>query len=335
MSSAVLLRRRGVRHGVFAPSAPASTARDAASRWDADRPVHLPGALTPWFTPALRRSVAACRRLFDGARRGGGLEAFVDRRLRGRADFRRGTTTVDLFDGREIEKVHVDALAGGRATARDLWAKLSWISVEEGDASLRLRFSFGSELLSEWSGDVARAEAADRFAEAVLPECAAVTPPPIRRLVARLTGGPARFSERIVYSNAPGGGAVFHHDAEPRQLGVLYGQLFGETGWLALPKRELAEALYVHGGRGAPRSVAAAMRALDDHDRPAADRLLNATPDFTRALVARGAFVGLRAGDALLLPSHGPDDCCWHAVFALGRTPSLAHSYGIFRARRG
>jgi hypothetical protein len=41
----------------------------------------------------------------------------------------------------------------------------------------------------------------------------------------------------------------------------------------------------------------------------------------------------LRAGDSILLPSHGPDDVCWHAVFALGAQASLAHSYGVFPLR--
>jgi hypothetical protein len=146
-----------------------------------------------------------------------------------------------------------------------------------------------------------------------------------------------RLSERIVYSNAPGGGAVFHHDDEEHQLGVVFGQLAGETAWLALPKRELAAHVAACARSGALRRLAGtprrALRALD-RDAPALRALLDATPRFTARLVDHGALIHLRAGDALLLPTHGPDDTCWHAVFALGRRASLAHSYGIFARRQ-
>ena len=66
-------------------------------------------------------------------------------------------SSFDLGDEREIAKVHVD-----RGPHRDLWAKLSRISRDPRDASLRIRFSFGSERLGDWSEDEARACAADR-----------------------------------------------------------------------------------------------------------------------------------------------------------------------------
>ena len=226
-----------------------------------------------------------------------------------------------MFDPREIEKVYVDEWKGGRRTARDLYAKLSWIATDDRDVSLRIRFSFGSELLGEWHRDPRRAAAADRLAEVVFPECGMLTAnPTLKRMLRKAFGREVRLSERIVYANAPGGGAVFHHDAEPTQLGVLYGQMAGETAWLALPKRELAELLVVHGARGKLgarlKTVARAMKALDDPDDEALGRLLNETPDFTRMLVARKALVVLRPGDALVLPSHDDDRCCWHPCTA-------------------
>jgi hypothetical protein len=141
-----------------------------------------------------------------------------------------------------------------------------------------------------------------------------------------------RFSERIVYSNAPGGGAAFHCDADPTQRGVVYGQLVGATAWLALPKRELCRAIVAHvGGRsGLPGSEAEAMAALEHDDDEALDELLNRDPAFTARLASAGFLSVLHAGDAILLPSHGPDDVAWHSVFALGDEPSLAHSYGMF-----
>jgi hypothetical protein len=228
---------------------------------------------------------------------------------------------------------------GRRVVARDLYAKLSWIAHDERDVSLRIRFSFGSEALLDWQGETRRAPWADAFADALFPECAALAAnSALRALIDRLIGRRARLSERIVYNNAPRGGATFHHDDEPNQLGVVYGQLAGETAWLALPKRELAGHISAVARSKELLERAAtparALRALDDDSDPVLGRLLNSTPSFTRRLAAAGALFHLRAGDALLLPSHGPDDVCWHSVFALGTSPSLAHSYGIFAARR-
>ncbi len=76
------------------------------------------------------------------------------------------------------------------------------------------------------------------------------------------------------------------------------------------------------------------LRALDQDSDPTMLHVLNSTPAFTRRLALRGLFVRMQAGDALLLPSHGPDDVCWHAVYGLGERASLAHSYGIFARRR-
>jgi hypothetical protein len=207
----------------------------------------------------------------------------VWRRLAARRDFAATGASRDLSDEREIEKVHADALRGGRVVARDLWAKLSWISRDPRDDSLRVRFSFGSELHSDWQRDARRAAFADALAEAAFPECGVLARNrPALTLLARATGGPVRLSERILFANAPGGGAAFHHDAETEQLGVAYAQLAGRTAWLALPKRELAAALCELAPRSLarPRGHAArALRALDG-DHAAIDRILNrAAPD--------------------------------------------------------
>ncbi|HVS17657.1 MAG TPA: hypothetical protein VMT18_03570, partial [Planctomycetota bacterium] len=183
----------------------------------------------------------------------------------------------------------------------------------------------------EWQHETRRAPHAEAFAEALFPECDVLTGhAELVDMVAELARRAPRFGERIVYNNAPGGGAIFHHDVEPHQLGVLYGQLAGETGWLALPREllanEVAAALSIRPSR--------ALARLEREDDDELYRLLNHTPRFTRQLVLRGSFVHLRSGDALLLPSPSPGNDCWHSVFALGRRPSLAHSYGIFARRR-
>jgi len=324
---------------------PARTAPAPAEQrlaWDEDRPIFLPGLLAPGlgaWRPEITRTLA----LFEDLRRGRRtLQEEVRRRLRGRAELSPSGAIVDLADGRELEKVFVDGMRGRRFAARGLYAKLSWIAHDERDASLRIRFSFGSENERDWQKETRRAPWAEHYAETLFPECAAQAGSArLRALVERLAGRRVRFSERIVYNNAPGGGAIFHHDCEPHQLGVVFGQLAGETAWLALPKRALARHVAAHAAAG-PRSSAlrrlagtprAALRALDGEDGRLA-RLLNETPAFTARLAAAGALFHLRAGDVLLLPNHAWDDTCWHSVFALGRRASLAHSYGVFAQRR-
>lgn len=304
--------------------------RDPEAAWANAEAIHLPGLLRPGMAQH-RSAIRRARDLFGRVRAGHTLETFVTRRLRETSRFEVGGTSVDLGDPREIEKVHV---VERRSGAADLYAKLSWISPHERDHSLRVRFSFGSERLQEWHTDPERAEAADRLAEAVFPECALLARHrALQRFLDRQTGSPVRVSERIVFSNAPGGGAVFHHDAEVRQLGVVYGQLAGQTAWLALPKRRLAGDVRALAPSTLARSLRTdedALRALDAGDDPALERLLNRTPALVSRLAGRGDLFVLDPGDALVLPSHGPDDAAWHSVFALGTTPSLAHSFGIF-----
>jgi hypothetical protein len=282
----------------------------------------LPGLLselTHQHKTAIRRS----RALFARVTAGADPTREIWRRLGERSRFGAAGSSVDTGDAREIEKVHVDRMRGSRIVAADLFAKFSWIRPESGDKSLRIRFSFGDERASAWLHDPNRRAAANAYCEAVFPESAAIAGDArLRRVLLQCAGRPLSMCERIVFANAPGGGARFHHDAEPTQRGVLYVQLAGATAWLALPKRELA-AFW----RGlVPRAALAAL----DRDDAATERRLNSDPRLTRCLAEAGHLYVLRAGDVLLLPSHGRDDCAWHSVFALGTRPSLAHSYGLF-----
>lgn len=326
------------RSGARARPASWPTPADFARRWRTCEPIPLRGALLAAL-PARRAAIASSLRLFESVRAGGGLQDFVHERTLRSRDFEPAGTAIDLADRREIEKVFVHARRAGRIAARDLYAKLSWIAHDPSDLSLRIRFSFGAEALLEWIGDARRAPWSDAFAERCFPECALLSRHArLARALERVLGAPARLSERIVYSNAPGGGAVFHHDDEPHQRGVVYGQLAGSTLWFALPKRRLAplvaEWLSAHAPRSAlarrARTAELALRALESEDDAALARLLNETPSFARLLVERGHCLVLERGDALLLPSHGPDDACWHSVYAQGERASLAHSYGIF-----
>jgi hypothetical protein len=273
--------------------------------------------------------------MFARLRAGASFEREIWRRCRDGERLAAAGVSVDLGDEREIEKVHADLRRGGRVAAEDLWAKLSRIATDPSDESLRIRFSFGAERLDDWRTDPGRAGCADAFAEEAFPECALLARnPSLARLLRRWTGRSVRLSERIVFSNAPGGGAAFHHDAEEGQLGVAYAQLTGRSGWLALSKRSLAEeiAALAKSARLAARAgtPAKAMRALERGGE--LDRLLNRSAALTRRLVERGAFHLLAPGDVLLLPSHGPDDAAWHSVFALGGRPGIALSFGVFES---
>ncbi len=311
------LVRRGVEHGFLWRSSKMPTVANVQSRWVRDEPVLLSAALD---VESVRGGIRNTLDFFRRVRRGGVLEPTLRHRLGGQAGYELVGVSVDVGDEREIEKVHVDSRA-----AEDLFAKLSWVSNDETDSSLRVRFSFGSERLDDWYGDDQRAREADRLAAAVFPECAAFDGHrSLRRLLTRLVGSGMRMSERIVYSNAPGGGAVFHHDAEMDQRGVVYGQLAGRTLWLALPKRALSDLVAKRG-----QSAGEALRQLDQPSA-ALRRRLNSDPRFTATLVEAGHAYVLTPGDVLLLPSRGVDDVAWHSVFALGNSPSLSHSYGLF-----
>ncbi|HTF90693.1 MAG TPA: hypothetical protein VK843_19900 [Planctomycetota bacterium] len=337
----VELARRGVRHGsvelvAALPSAP----EDLDQRFAGAHPILLRGWLAVRGVRA-RSRIEASRRWFERLRAGASFSAGVRERLARRRDQGERAARVlgvseDVSDAREIEKVHVE-LAGRAGKAQDLYAKLSWIADDERDESLRVRFSFGLERSSDWKRDPRRAQAADRLAELVFPESALISSHrALFALLERLCGGGVRLSERIVYNNSPGGGASFHHDAETGQLGVVYGQMSGSTGWLALPRDELAREIAALSARTplARRagSFAKALRAME-HPR-ALKQLLDEDPRLTRRLVERGAFYRLEPGDVLILPSPTPNLSAWHSVFALGKRASVAHSYGMFAGTR-
>lgn len=323
------LRRRGADLGYAVPVERELPSISLAARlWRAAEGVFLPGMLGDG--PARHRTaIEATLASFDRLRAGGTLLDEFERRIGADPDLVYSGSTEGGQDPREIERVFVDAAPGGERVAKDLWAMLAYLATDETDPSLRIRFSNGADGIDEWmtSTDLTGGWV-DQFAARAFPECEAVMGcAPLRELLQQLLGRPYRLSERILYNNAPDGGAVFHHDAEPGQLGVVFSQLQGHTGWLALGKRRLAELL---AKRGHQRSARVAMAALDRGDDKPLWRVLNRDAGFTAELAARGALFVLREGDCMLLPSHSLDDVAWHSVIGLGDRPSLAHSYGIF-----
>ena len=323
------LRRRGADLG-FAVERHrrAPTAAEADERWRAGEPVFLPGVLGS-APQRHARAIAASLSMFDRLRAGGRLLDELEARLADDDELRYAGSTVDKADAREVERVFVDAEPNGEVVAKDLWAMLAWIAHDESDRSLRIRFSAGADRVEDWmQATDLTAGWVDLFASRAFPECQTIlTCAPLRRTLDRLLARPYRMSERILYNNHPEGGAVFHHDAEPAQLGVCFSQLQGHTAWLSIGKRRLAQLLV---RTGHARDQRAAMARLDQGDDQKLWRVLNRDAAFTGELAARGALFVLQAGDSILLPSHGIDDVAWHSVLALGDQPSLAHSYGLF-----
>jgi hypothetical protein len=271
--------------------------------------VVLRGAVRP---PAVARSMRVLARLRAGAD--------LSRAVAAPPGFRWAGVSQNTRDPLEMHKLHVEP--GG------IYVKANWLSTFAGDASMRLRFSYGAEILDDWLDDPSRARRTLALVEGMFPECRIVT----RKrgpVVRRVSGVRPRFIQPILYANAPGGGALFHHDHVPGQAGVLFTQLAGSTAWLTLPKRALAAHVAAHMGRSM-RGLLARMERRDDRQ----ERLMNHVPAFTRRLVADGWLFVLRAGDAILLPSPGPDDVAWHSVFTVGRGDNWALSVGFADATR-
>jgi len=341
---AVAIDRRGVRFGkiVEEPAAePLARAAVLRKRWRAALPITLPSLLAA-DVRAARREIARSLDLLDAIRDGGDFLDLLRARpfaARLAPDFVAAGASQDLLDEREIGKAHFDATSAGRIVGRDLFVKANWLSMYPGDGSIRLRFSFGSERLHDWSRDRRRSALAAELAERVFPECRLVSRN--ARVASRLraiVGRGVHFPERIVYSNSPHGGAVFHHDfVGARQCGVVFAQLAGKTLWLALPKKRLAEHLAAHVREHKPeraaRRLASDPRALMDYLEESDPRLvsgtLDADPRFFRRLVGAGHGRLLRPGDVLLLPSHSIDSVAWHSIFCVGTDRSLALSFAM------
>lgn len=304
-------------------------------RWCEDEAIQLPGLVLD-VVRAQRKAITDSARMFDRLRDGARFLDELDARLGDDEQFRYAGSTIDRSDEREIERVFIDVAGEStrgdepkRRRFEDLTARLSWIAHDERDASLRIRFSFGHEATRDWLQPDPRSAWSDRLGAVAFKENAALRAAPIlSTTLAPLLAAPHRLSELIVFCNAPGGGAVFHHDADPGQRGVVYAQLDGRTVWLACPRRALAE-LAATLATLDPAEVFARMTGPDDQ---ALWELLNADARLTGALAQGGRLFVLDPGDVILLPSHDEDRCCWHSVFCAGETASLAHSMAIFDA---
>jgi hypothetical protein len=333
------------------------TVEGARDAWRAALPIVLPGFVAKEI-PAQRHHIAQAAALMEAVLDGGECEALLlhaPYTTQLAPHFELLGATYDEGDPQEIVKIEFDAVENGEIVAENLWVKLSWLSYEEHDASLRFRFSFGMENYEDVAADPRRQAYAASLTEALFPESAVISAN--GRLAAflreMLRVKDFVYVERIVYFNAPEGGAQFHNDVERGHLGVVYAQLSGHTAWLALSTEQLLDEIQAFLARsdadGAIRGVirhhktrtmlftlaqdrASLAEYLNRRDNDPLERLINRCPAFVRTLIERGHAHILNPGDVILLPQHDISHCIWHAVYCLDDEPGEALSFAIRNA---
>jgi len=251
----------------------------------------------------------------------------------------------------EIETLFFDATDKGKLVAEDLWIKISWLSFIENDASMRFRFSFGVDFEEDVAADHIRQHHASELTNAIFPESVIISENDALadRLCEILDFESFHFVERIIYFNAPNGGAYFHHDRERGHAGVVYAQLSGSTYWLALPKQSLVDEIngFINESKKHsrwPSSITGAMQKelialngkpntiaiqLDTFANSTLLHLINETEAFVQRLIEQGHGQLIKAGDFLLLPQGCENLCCWHSVFNVGEEAGEALSFAI------
>lgn len=338
-----VLKRRGCTHGAIAMNEDGRNLpapERVASLWNDAMPVRLPGMLlseVDAHAGDIRDALTIMRRVRDG-------ESCADILLeepycsRLEPDFDLLAAMHSGHDAQEIEKIAFDAVKSGELHAEDLWMKVSCLSFDDADDSIRFRFSHGMEMFKHQEEDPLREELAAELATRVFPECRMISAHrELCGLLAGVLGFSPVFVERLIYSNAPGGGAQLHQDVETGHAGVVYAQLFGHTAWLALPRNMLLEEISAFLAAGEPPEFGelkamtqeALVALLESDDQGPLETLLNATPSFTRQLVDKGHGLVLAPGDILLLPQQSTQHCCWHSVFCLDEEPGHSLSFAI------
>ncbi len=330
---------------------------DAATiqqRWDAGQGVVLPAFLRPGLA-RYREDLMSSKALVERVQQGEEIAALFDAEpylSRLSPSFELLAASVDEGDEQEIETLEFDALEGGELAVEGLWVKASWLSFDDTDASLRFRFSFGIAGYEDVAADFARQDYAARLTEALFPESALVSgSAELASLLQQLLGvDEVAYVERIVYFNAPNGGAQMHQDVERGHAGVVYAQLSGMTAWFALSKRELireierfmarpdAQALLL--GELADAAQWETLLAwcatpqrlsqmLDERDNEPLEVLINRLPAFARQLLEAGYASILKPGDVMLLPQQSMEHCAWHSVYCVGDEVGEALSFAI------
>ena len=329
--------------------------RDEARRcWQAARPVVLPGMVREPLTDR-DADLAAAQRLMERVLAGEDVAVLLRQAPYGSRlaeYFTLVTSSFDEGDDQEIETVEFEVERGGQVVADNLWLKVSWLSFHDEDASLRFRFSFGWVAQEDVAADFRRQRWAAALTEAVFPESGVISANGRLAEYLRqvLEVDAVVYVERIVYFNAPNGGAQFHHDVERGHLGVVYAQVRGRTVWFALAKADLVDEVLAFLARtdacshvlqaGVDSEQWQAFQAngvspemiagqLDDLESDVLEALINRVPAFARQLIDNGYGWLLEPGDAILLPQQQVEHCAWHSVFCVDDEPGEGLSFAI------
>lgn len=354
------LCRRGVHHGWIGEAgrpALGSLAENRAS-WAAAEAVFLPQLVAAELAKHADH-LAQSARLMENVADGAACEDLFDQAdyaSRYGAHFELLAGVYDEGDEQAIGTVEFDVLENGEPTDELVWVKASWLSFEDDDVSLRFRFSHGHDLYEHVAIDYVRQLQAGALCDALFPESSVLTGSTLllESLGEILAVPELAFVERIVYFNAPNGGAQFHHDVERGHLGVVFAQLSGRTGWLAVPKMALVDEIKKFLARTDSASLlksaipklthrkklmtmaaepARLIDWMDDPDNAPLEALLNRIPEFTQQLVAAGFAFIVEPGDVLLLSQHEIDRCAWHSVFCLDDHVGQALSFAVREAK--
>lgn len=345
-----LLARRGFDLGQILPTQ-ARMDTNMQEDWHHGRPHLLAGLATPSIAnhqDAITQSETLVKSILNGQEPCAIIDlAPYEHRLA--PHFSSLGSTVNQGDDQEIEALMFDAVKDNTVIAEDLWMKVSWLSFYQQDASLRFRFSFGMDLVEDVAADLHRQALAAQLADVVFPESKIITHNHELKsaLCDLLNCASIDYVERIVYFNAPNGGAYLHHDLERGHAGVAFAQLSGKTAWLALPKTSLVNEICNFVSLEIwPASVTEVMREelvalaaepdklaaeLDSFANDALIHLINETKAFMQFLIQHGHAIILDAGDVLLLPQTNAEYCCWHSVFCLGDEIGQGLSFAIRR----
>lgn len=346
---------------------------DAITRlWQANHPVFIPEVLTDKLSE-FAGAIAQSRLLYKSVLNEEAVDDILDAPPYSEffgERFQILSSRFDEADRQEIISVDFDVMDGDTLLMEDIWLRISWLSYHDEDESIRFRFSFGMENFDDVSTDPERQLGAAELSQCVFPESAIITQNPILNELVSNTINTKTFNfvERIVYFNAPNGGAQFHHDAEKGHLGVVYAQITGETFWIALSRAELIDEVIRFASSEnnltelkteildktvaeqnevseitevstaedkIPHFIASLKdkelisELLDDPANEEISALLNESKTFFDQLVGSGYAYHLTPGDIILLPQASMDNCAWHSVFCIGDEAGEALSFAI------
>ena len=307
--------------------------------WENNQAIDLPALIKPQLTD-YQAHIAKAHQYMVNILQGDAWEALLEKHTHSRLapEFSCVAASIEEHDEQGIEKVYFDVEKDDAILAEDLWCKASWLSFHDEDASLRFRFSFGMEGYEDVAADPERQYWAGELCERIFPESSIITQNnTILDILSHILGKKPDFVERIVYFNAPNGGAQFHHDVERGHAGVVFAQLSGATFWLALDKQTLMDEIILfahsnpvsHALQSLIQHRQALSDAMEEPDHEAVENLIDQNRHFIQYLIQKGYSHRLEAGDVLLLPQRDLDSCVWHSVFTLGDMPGEALSFAV------